>query len=142
MAVNLISSNDINITQTGNDITLDVSNDIKNQKPTTRWTGTLKGGEEVILSGVKNTLIIYALGNGANMVYTMDLYYDTANRASGAEWAYDTASGLEFYLSECKYEPATNKLTHVRTGYVNVGTGTYTARNGFNVYYIYRIDTI
>ena len=142
MAVNLIDSTDISVSQTGSDIQLNVSNDIKSQKPTTIWTGTLKGTENVVLSGVKNKLIIYAEANGANIVYTLDIYYGTTDRASGMCWAYDTASGLEFYCSEGSFVSSTNTFTHTRTGYVNIGTGTYTARNSNNTYFVYKIDTI
>ena len=163
MAVNLIDSTDIEVVQDGSDIKLEFANidsttstsstnPIENQAitnyvdgkvPTTIFTGTLKGTETTTLSGVKNKLIIYAMCNAANIVYIMDIYYTSnENRASGLQWAYDTASGLEFYASEGHYNPSTSVFTHARTGYVNIGTGTYTARNSTNTYFIYKIDTI
>ena len=116
--------------------------ELKNKITETIYTGTLKGTETTTLSGVKNKLIIYAMCNGANIVYTMDVYYTSAqNHASGMQWAYDTASGLEFYVSEGNYNASTGVFTHARAGYVNIGTGTYTARNSINTYFIYKIET-
>ena len=121
----------------------DTKDYVDGKVPTTIFTGSLKGTETTTLSGVKNKLIIYAMANGANIVYTMDIFYTSANNhASGLQWAYDTASGLEFYASEGNYNASTGVFTHARTGYVNIGTGTYTARNSTNTYFIYRIDTI
>ena len=110
--------------------------------PTTIYTGTLKGTDYTTLSGVKNKLIIYAQGNGGNMVYTLDIYYATNNRASGMCQCYDGSSGRTFYTSECNYDVETGKFTHTRTGYIDIANGTFNARNSNSGYFIYKIETI
>lgn len=136
---NKITSGDMNEIKS---VVNDNVDELKNKITETIFTGTLRGTETTILSGVKRKLIIYAMANDANLVYTMDLNYPNANNhASGMEWAWDTVSGLEFYLSESNYNGSTGIFTHARTGYVNIGTGTYTARNTNNYYHIYKIET-
>lgn len=141
------SYNDLTDKPTIPTLTSELTNDsgyiTSSSLPTVIYTGKLKGTDATTLSGVKNKLIIYALANSANIVYTLDIAYANANnRTSGMAQAWDTASGVEFYTSECQFNESTKEFTHVRTGYINIANGTFTARNANNSYYIYKIETM
>lgn len=55
--------------------------------------------------------------------------------------AFDSSSGLEYYISESSFDKSTNTFTHNRTGFININNGIYTSRNGTEGYHVYRIDT-
>ena len=109
----------------------------------TIFEGKLKGGESTTLSNIKKFIDIYFridfFDEDGCGKYTIDTELDKPTFGSGLMMAFDVASGLEYYVSECSYN--SNVLTHTRTGFFNVSSGTYTSRNGNNDYYIYRVDT-
>lgn len=112
----------------------------------TIFNGTLMGGESVNLSNVKRYLDVYFRVNFSQAdgigKYTIDTNID-ANLiySSGVIMAFDGSSGQEYYISESSYNKSVGELIHVRTGYFNISSGSYTARGDNPSYYIYRIDT-
>ena len=113
--------------------------------PTVIYTGTLKGGENTTLTGVKDKLIVYARCNSSDcIVYTIDLTgaAPVNNYGAGMVIAWDTSSGVEYYVSEGKYVTTSGVFSHERTGYINVSTGAFTNRNNQNGYIIYKIETM
>ena len=132
----------------GSSQTIGYSQEYLNSKmPETIWTGTLYGTETATLTGVKNKLKVYARSRNDSIIYEIDLtgeeYY--TNYGSGQVVSYDTASSLEYYISESSYVRSTGVFTHVRTGYFNISNGTYTNRNknqgSYSGYYVYKIET-
>lgn len=111
----------------------------------TVFEGNLLGGESMEISNHKRFLDIYFVVSLTNHrifgKYTMDTTLAEPNFGSVVLMASDGSTGLEYYVSESKYESSTKTLTHTRTGYFSVKNQTFTNRNNDVKYYIYRIDT-
>lgn len=110
------------------------------------YSGALQGTQTTTLSNVKRFLKIYAVANDTSpsaqtISYEIDTERQTTTYGSGIGIAYDEVGGLDYYLSEASYNSSTGVLTHTRTGFFKIGSGTYTARNTNAKYVIYRVET-
>lgn len=109
----------------------------------TIFEGKLKGGESVTLSNVKRFIDIYFTINFSDQdgigKYTIDTKLDHPTYGSGMITCFDANNGIEYYISECEY--SSNVLKHRNIGFINIKAGTFSNRNNYNDYYVYRIDT-
>lgn len=111
------------------------------------YSGALQGTQTTTLSNVKRFLKIYATGNqqttGINsIIYEIDTSLQDVTYGSGVVIAWDEVGGLDYYISESKFDKTNNTFTHTRTGFLKVSSNpAFTPRNTNARYIIYRIDT-
>lgn len=103
------------------------------------------GGETFVMPKTKRFIEVYFLiyPNSTGCLtgkYTIDTFKANITFGSSVLLAHD-AGGTEYYVSESSYNASSKTFTHKRTGYFNISSGSYAARNSNSSYHIYQIVT-